>query len=967
METRYIYDTVNFENSLRTGFIDASIDSDTKLRPRFLSNDRESATNLLAVIKSQLRECKSFDFSIAFVAESGLQTLIEALNELRDRGIRGRFLTSTYLNFNSPDALRKLLEYPNIETRVYQGSMHAKGYFFNNDNLSTVIIGSSNLTQTALTCNKEWNVLFRSYDSGEMLSTARREFDALWDNDVTVPLTEDWIERYRNYRLKAAEAALRPPRQAAFTDPFDGCQEPGIAPAEAPTTAIKPNKMQKHALEALKVIHDRGENRALLISATGTGKTYLSALDVAATAPKRVLFLAHRKRILTASERSFRNVLGSSYTYEQLESGHAPQASCSFGMMLSVAKHLDDFDPEYFDYIIIDEAHRAGSKSYQDILSHFKPKFFLGMTATPERSDGYDVFRLFNHVIAYRITLQDALENNMLAPFHYFGIADLEINDQTVDDPTMFSHLASEERAEHIMSKIEEYTVAKTTRRGLIFCNRNDEARELSAKFNEHGYKTTALSGSDSDEIRDRAIARLESGELEYIFSVDIFNEGIDIPSINQVIMLRRTDSAIVFVQQLGRGLRKATDKEYTLVLDFIGNYQSNYFVPIALSGDRTYNKDGLRAFIKEGSTVVPGASTISFDRISESRIFRAIDGGRFGATDLIKSEYTHLKHTLGRIPSLLDFDENDALDPLIIFRTFGSYHAFLKKYEKDYTGSLDEYSERILKFVSQKLAAGKRSDELEILSVLLDGFETGETIPRASCRKESAAWFLDGSFFNGREPAFIESTHNGTVKASEEFNAALASSTLREHLRDAVDFGLSRYRSQYANRYKDTDLVLYSKYTYEDTCRLLGWKRSVSGQNIGGYKFDADTATFPVFINYDKSPDISATIAYEDRFLSDTEMIAISKQPRYLNSPEIKRLQAWTESTMRIYLFVRKNKDDKDGGKEFYFLGEMAPTGDFEAITMPGTTKAAVEIGYRLETPVRADLYDYITSSFSE
>lgn len=974
METLRTYDVVDFENSLKTGFIDAAIESDVRMRPRFLSNDRKSATNLLAVIKSQLRECQSFDFSVAFVAESGLQTLIEALNELRDRGIQGRFLTSTYLNFNSPDALRKLLEYPNIETRVYQGSMHAKGYFFNNDDLSTVIIGSSNLTQTALTCNKEWNVLFRSYDSGEMLASARRELDALWNSSETVKLTDEWIERYSSYRASSAGADRQPPRKPAFSDPEAAPLLPeNSVGSQAGKTLIRPNDMQKHALEALRVLHGRGEDRALLISATGTGKTYLSAFDVAACAPKRILFLAHRKRILAASEKSFRTVLGESHTYEQLEAGCPPQASCVFGMVLTVARHLDEFDPEMFDYIIIDEAHRAGSKSYRDILGHFRPKFFLGMTATPERTDGYDVFRLFNHVIAYRITLQDALENNMLAPFHYFGIADLEIDDETIDDPSLFSRLSSEERARHIMGKIEEYTVAKSRRRGLVFCNRNDEARDLSARFNEHGYRTTALSGDDSDSARDAAIARLESGELEYIFSVDIFNEGIDIPSVNQVIMLRRTDSAIVFVQQLGRGLRKADDKDYTLVLDFIGNYQSNYFVPIALSGDRTYNKDGLRAFVKEGSTVVPGASTVSFDKISETRIFRAIDGGRFSATELIKSEYTHLKHVLGRIPALSDFDENDALDPLIIFKAFGSYHAFLEKYEKEYSANLGETAERMLKFISQKLGPGKRTDELAILRDVARKQDAAERHEgeygalQAAGPSESAMRFLDGSFFNGREPAFIERAADGSAKASAEFARELESEPFRKHLNDTIDFAFSRFHAQYSSTYKDTDLVLYAKYTYEDVCRLLGWKRTVSGQNIGGYKFDEDTSTFPVFINYDKSPQISATIAYEDRFLSDTDLIAISKQPRYLESPEITRLKAWPGNRMRIYLFVRKNKDDKDGGKEFYFLGEMAPTGAFEPIIMPGTTKAAVEIGYRLDTPVRADLYDYITSSFED
>ena len=196
-------------------------------------------------------------------------------------------------------------------------------------------------------------------------------------------------------------------------------------------------------------------------------------------------------------------------------------ATCVFGMCSTVAPHLDEFQPDEFDYIVIDEAHRTGAASYQKIMDFFKPKFFLGMTATPNRTDGYDVFALFNHVIAFQITLQDALENEMLAPFHYFGISDLEIDDETVDDPTLFNKLTSDERVRHIVSKIEEYSVGKSARRGLVFCNRNAEARELSRKFNELGYRTCAISGEDSDEVRNSAIARLDSGELQYIISVD--------------------------------------------------------------------------------------------------------------------------------------------------------------------------------------------------------------------------------------------------------------------------------------------------------------------------------------------------------------------------------------------------------------------------------------------------------------
>lgn len=961
------HDISRFEGCLHTGYIDSTIESDNKLAPQFVSNNTSTATNMLAVIKQQLKDCFHFDFSVAFIAEGGLQALIETLNYLRDNEITGRFLTSTYLNFNSPEALRKLLEYPNIETRVYQGNMHAKGYFFTKENLSTVIIGSSNLTQAALTCNQEWNVLFHSFSHGKMLQTAIQEYDRLWNSELTTSVTMEWINQYQQY-CQNDEAFTR--RQKRPFTAFESSESEN----EQDHPTIIPNKMQSRALEALACLHSKNEPRALLVSATGTGKTYLSAFDVKAVKPERVLFLAHRKRILEAAEESFRTVLGKHYSYEQYSAGlERPDTSCVFAMVSMLSRHLTEFEPDYFDYIIIDEAHRAGASSYQAIMDYFTPHFYLGMTATPSRTDGFDVFSLFNHVIAYRITLKDALENEMLTPFHYFGIADLEINDEVVDDPSLFAKLTSEERVKHITNKIEEYSVSKRNRRGLVFCNRNDEAESLSTQFNMLGYKTIALSGRNSDVERNEGIAKLEDGEIEYIFTVDIFNEGIDIPSLNQIIMLRRTESPIVFVQQLGRGLRKTDDKEYTLVLDFIGNYQRNYFVPIALSGDRTYNKDNLRVFIKEGSTIIPGCSTISFDRVSETRIFRALDEGKFSASKLIRDEYENLKQVLGRIPSLLEFDENESIDPLIIFNKYGSYHAFLEKYEKTYSTSFTLAQCNALKFISRKMANGKRIEDLVLIKLLVDQHSCTTKTTKAAIQQStkrtlntktmrSSISFLASEFSSSDEQ--LATYDDERIFLSPSFMKALENGAFKQQVLEVINFGIARGKKLYSNTYKDTSFVLYAKYTYEEVCKLLNWEKNMNGQNIGGYMYDKQTNTFPVFINYDKDPDIESSIKYEDRFVSDDTIIAISKQPRKLNSPEIERLRNWPANSMKSYLFVRKNKDDKDGGKEFYFLGEIFPTGQFEAIMMPGTTKSAVEIMYRLDKPVRADIYDYLTSN---
>lgn len=341
MAGRFEYSAIDFEESLQASFIGGDKEPDDRYAPRILSNDEQSSSNVLSVIESELLDCVSFSFSIAFITASGIQILAEILHKLQQRGIPGRVLTSTYLNFNDPAALRKLLEYPNIESRVYQGDLHAKGYFFDKEGISTIIIGSSNLTQYALTCNKEWNVLFRSFPKGDILQKTKSEFEKLWEDENSVRVTERWIQNYEAF-LAAHKSEATRKRPPAFSA--------GLA-AESAASAlgearIRPNKMQESALEALDVLHRRNESRALLVSATGTGKTYLSALDVLRTKPKRVLFIAHRQRILDASQRSYQRVLGDAYSFGQFNSAAQRDASCLFTMVIQLSSNLEQFAPD---------------------------------------------------------------------------------------------------------------------------------------------------------------------------------------------------------------------------------------------------------------------------------------------------------------------------------------------------------------------------------------------------------------------------------------------------------------------------------------------------------------------------------------------------------------------------------------------------------------------------------------------
>lgn len=954
----------DIKDSINTGLIDSSFDSEEELRPKLIYNDTHRGTTVLADIDKELNQCESFWFSVAFITKSGLIVIKETLKNLCNKGIKGKILTTDYLEFNEPAALRELLAFSNLEVRVFtEEHFHTKGYMFKANEKYTFLIGSSNLTQYAMKSNKEWNLKITSLEQGELIKETNAEFEQMWNHAQV--LTEEWIENYdltykekQKVRLKEKVSRIK-------------------------TYTLKPNKMQQEATKALAQLRSQNKNKALLISATGTGKTYLSAFDVRNVKPRKLLFLVHREQILKQAEDSFKDVLGTEISTGFL-SGNEKQTNADYLFstinMMSKESIYSKFEPDYFDYIIIDETHRAGAESYQRILEYFKPTFLLGMTATPERTDGYDIYQLFDHNIAYEIRLQQAMEEKILCPFHYFGISELIVDGRAINDITEFNFLVAEERVDNIINKIKFYGFSGERVKGLIFCSNKDEARELSRLFNERGYNTLALCGEDDQTARETAVNRLEQSEreggLDYIFTVDIFNEGVDLPAVNQIVMLRPTKSSIIFIQQLGRGLRKCEDKEYVVVIDFIGNYKNNFLIPIALSGDSSYNKDTIRKYVAEGNRIIPGCSTINFDEISKKLIYAAIDSANLSDTKLIRDEYNNLKYKLGRVPSVEDFERFGSVDIIKIFDKFGSYYNFLVKYDKeDYKVRLSQVETEIITFLSQKLAKGKRIHELEMLNFIIQN--------RSKVRNDFIHKLKDTyniSLMEKEEKSVVDNLTNVFAKKDDQkkfsncvflnkenndftislsFAECLNNPEFYEMVQEIIKFGIRRYSSMYSNRYKDTNFELYQKYTYEDVCRLLNWEKNMNAQNIGGYFYDKSTRTMPVFINYVKE---EGSIAYEDRFLSPSRLIALSKHPRKIDSTDAVHIYHAKEEGNKIYLFVRKLKDDKEA-KEFYFLGEIEAIGEPKAITMKDTKDNAFEIKYQLNTSVREDIYEYIIS----
>ena len=966
----------DISSGLDTAFINSAINSNLAYRPEFVSNDYTQGKKVSVAIERELRHCDAFYISVAFITEGGLAPLKQVLAELRDKGIPGKILTTSYLTFTEPKALKTLANLSNVEVRVYDSTdegavgFHTKGYVFKEEEIYRFIVGSSNMTASAFSVNKEWNTKLVSTSDGELLKQMMTEFEALWNSEHTYAV-EDFIEDYEvKYKLIKEQKKNAAKEQTVDLQAYK----------------LKPNKMQARFVNNFRNLLESNEHRGLLVSSCGSGKTYASAFALRETRQKKVLFLVHREQIAKQALKSYKRVFGSNRTYGLL-SGTEKNFTQDyiFSTMQTMAKDeiMQKFLPDHFDTIVVDEVHRAGANSYQKIMSYFKPNFYLGMTASPERMDGFDIYALFDHNIAYEIRLQQALEQNLLCPFHYYGITDLIIDGETINEKEDFNQLTCSARVDHILKQANYYGYNGDRVKGLIFVSRRDEGKELSRLFNERGLRTLFLSGDDSQEKRESAIERLEQddyeGGLDYIFSVDIMNEGIDAPRVNQVIMLRPTQSPVIFVQQLGRGLRKADNKEYVVILDFIGNYTNNFMIPIALSGDRSYNKDSIRRYVSEGTRVIPGESTIHFDAISRERIYHSIDQARTNDVKLLRESFDNLRYRLGRIPTVLDFKEYGSIDVRKYFEKFGSYYAFLKKYySDDYSVCLNTHEELIIEFLSKKVTNMKRIHELLVLKHLINQNQRilaymEKLLPEqykvtySKVVEESVIRNLTNEFAKEEERkkyascVLIKKVDKG-YELHPEFRALLMRDPeFSKMVKELIEYGIETIEDRYAQPYKDTNFQLYQKYTYEDVCRLLNWKKNLNAQNIGGYFYDTATKTLPVFINYDKTED---AIAYEDRFVSQQNLIALSKHPRKVDSSDADHFYKRTveDRDNRIFLFVRKNKNDKEA-KEFYFLGEIFAKGSPIPIKMEKTKDDAFEINYTLDVPVRDDIYEYMTS----
>ncbi|MBB2182157.1 DEAD/DEAH box helicase [Lachnospiraceae bacterium MD1] len=982
-------------SELRSGFenayIDGTIASNLAYKPQFISNNYKQGKKVLSSIEDELVACDGFQISVAFITMGGITPLLQTLKALEKKGIKGEILTTNYLNFSEPRALEKLNKLSNITLKMYDveasgDGFHTKGYIFKKDEIYRIIIGSSNMTKTALTSNREWNTRVVSTEKGEIAQSVLEEFNELWNSEYALEYDEFYEQYKERYKI------IKKQREIAKSEDIPSVEK----------YRLQPNSMQVGFIVNLKKIIEAGEERALLISATGTGKTYASAFAMRELGYKRVLFLVHRGQLARQTKKSYQKVFGKNISMGLVGAGYSDyEADYVFAMVqtLNRDEHLHKYSPDEFDCIILDEAHHSSADTYQKVMSYFKPKLWLGMTATPDKRDddvaGRNIYEIFNYQIAYEIRLQQAMEEDILCPFHYFGISDVSlVEEKQLKSRKMsdrdFNLLTGDERVRHIIEQAEYYGYSGDRVKGLIFCSRIDESEELSQKFNALGYRTIALNGSASEDERTNAFERLAMDEkdateklqpLDYIFSVEILNEGVDIVEVNQVIMLRPTESPIVFIQQLGRGLRKAEGKEYVVILDFIGNYNNNFMIPVALSGDRSYNPDIIRKYVISGNTTIPGASTVHFDEIAKDKIFSSIDKIK-GMKSIIKSSYKNLKNRLGRVPYLVDFYDNGEVDPLVIIREYKTYQAFLESEEKElYVGKISEQEMTTLEYLSKTVLSGARPYELEILKRLMkheviriDEIKSelqaqyGYIVDMASFA--NAVEVLQGRFVS-KEEEYQKYCHIDIVNNDESmmlrrmmaFAERLKHMEFNRQVEDIIEVGLRRYREKYhVGRTEESPFVLYEKYSRRDVSLLMNCGKDLSSTMYGMKRIGDDVF---IFVTYHKEES------------ADDEKSYVDGKPDYADAFEDNIIFRWDSqigrgvdssymedvcTAARKHLLVKKS----DAETNFYYMG-LFDVIDVKADTKKdnnGKDRDIAKVTMQMRHSVRDDLLRYLQSN---
>ena len=916
------------------------------MKSRFLTNYTD--TTFLATIQANLRTCKRFCFSVSFIKKAGLVLLSNDIRSALERGARGLLITSTYQNFTDVESLnffyRLAHAFENFdchlddecfydEKNYTTNGFHTKGYLFEFDERCELIVGSSNITRYALLKNIEWDLVVDCQKQDEAYQNACIEFSDLWNK--TYDLTQDRINLYAQKLNFAIER---------WDMDYDLAEQ-----------KIKPNYMQRKALKELNRNRAIGIDKALVISATGSGKTYLAAFDALNFAPDRLLYVVHEGSILRKSLDTFQEVFGGLKTCGMYSGeGKELEADFIFSTNVSMCRSLELFDKKEFDYIIIDECHHAVAETYRQIIDYFEPEFLLGLTATENRMDNQDVVEIFGNNIPYELRLRDAIINDLIVPFHYYGIRDELVNYGLTDsgERRLIAQISSEENCEFIHQQIENHRHEGQKLKALAFCRNIQHARMMAENMGEY-YHTAFLSGKNKTGERIRAYNDLQSDnkDLEILFAVDILNEGVDIPGVNMVLFLRPTESSTIFIQQLGRGLRKYSNKPYVTILDFIGNsYKRSVHIALALgslSKGYILEKKLLKSMVRDDFKVLgleDYGVKISIDDLSKEEILHHIDNENFNQLRYLKKDYQNFKSYLRTptFPKHMDYVNSDYAPNLLKFmkikidgRKTNSYYGFLKGIGEDIP-LFTESQIKAIDYISSLLPLVRRHEFL-VVKHLLEGITSAWTI------RQLIADEISGYTDEQLNHALRFMDEGGVVLQSDgsiRFNCNV-DLEFKEFVADLLEYGLS----QYSVRYKDEDdFLLYQDYRQDQA--LLKILKNPKNNQYGTYYKDENMY---IFAGLKKDDSVQEHLNYKDKFL-DSETFQW-ESVAHISAAE----EARQQNCKQAFIFVRKVEMENGITLPFTFVG----TGQLQNPRKDATTNGSILYDIHMDTPLSDELME--------
>ncbi len=882
----------------------------------FLTNN----TNItfLDKIKTSLQKCNSFCFTVSFIKKAGLVLLEREITEALNRGVKGKIITSTYQNFTDIASLKTMLNwmdlYPNFTCHIDFNSFgdsgfHTKGYLFSYDDSYEFVVGSSNITYFALIKNVEWNVSLHSKESENSIDNAFDEFNKLYEK--TLVLTREIIKNYT--------AQLEYAVEKWDMDYFN----PEVL-------NVKPNPMQAKALKEIRRNRDLGIKKCLIIAATGSGKTYLAAFDAKNYNSKKLLYIVHKENILIDAKKTFETVFGVSKKCSVYSGNHSFEDAdfvCATNIMMS--KHLDEFDPYMFDYICFDECHHITSSSYKTIMDYFKPGFVLGLTATPERMDNEDVFALFENNVPFELRLRDAITNNLVVPFHYFAIKDEYVDYSSEDKRIISNQISKSINVTFIKEQIEKHRLAHEKLKCVAFCTSIDHAIKMASLFNEEGYNACALTGANNVGERIKAFNALQddASPLEIICTVDILNEGVDIPQINMVLFLRPTESSTIFLQQLGRGLRKFEGKEYLTVLDFIGNnYERSIQIVSALGtlGKTTYSeKEYLKTLVRTDfkSLSIPGVE-IFFDDLSKIEIIDKLDKTNFNKRNFLKKDYENFKSylKLNTYPKHTDYLDSDIAPNLIRFMKSKiktknrSYYTFLKNIGEEGLPLFSESQKDFIDAVSELLPL-VRLDEYLIINQLLDNsLDLNRLVnPDYQVSLETL------------NHAINHVLKNRKILKNDKLNVDVINDEFKNYMLDLLTYGMKRFDTEFGSF--NTKFKLMNNY-YKEQIQMVLLKKSSMYQQ--GTQYDTKTGETYCYVGLKKDVGENLRLNYKDRFIDSKTFEWESVTNTTFDSTEGKKIL----NTKIVHLFIRKMENEDGITLPFTYFG----TGHFKNIRESNT-----------------------------